>query len=161
MDCQKCPSIIFILFGYIEYMPTYLYTYSKIVTNILIGFKIKLGDRGQKFQKYTRQVTLKIFGLKVRYLISSPFGRPFFAKNTNLLALTNLTSNRYSVPSGSSADLHNEARSAEFTDGMGWMDGMGRNQKSFNFLHSLWVYRQGIYLRIHVIKNCRQHSYGF
>ena len=47
--------------------------------------------------------------------------RPFFAKNTNLLALTNLTYNRYSIPSGSSTDLHKEARSAVLTDG--WMDG--------------------------------------
>ena len=39
-----------------------------------------------------------------------------------ILALTNFTSNRYSVPSGSRADLHDDARRAEFKDGcMGWM----------------------------------------
>ena len=32
---------------------------------------------------------------------------------------------------------------------------------SFYFLHTLWVYRSGIYLLIHVIKKFRQHSYGF
>ena len=30
---------------------------------------------------------------------------------------------------------------------------------SFNY--TLWVYRYGVYLHIRVIKNCRQHSYGF
>ena len=44
----------------------------------------------------------------------------------------------------------------------GWMDGMdGISKVSFKNLHTLLVYRKGIYLLIHVIKNCRQHSYGF
>ena len=48
-------------------------------------------------------------------------------------------------------------------DGLGWwvggLDGVPNG--SFNFLHTLWVYRHGIYLVIHVVKNCYQHSYGF
>ena len=38
-----------------------------------------------------------------------------------------------------------------------WWDGLdGISKVSFNFFHTLWVYRWGIYLPIHVIKNCRQ-----
>ena len=37
---QKCPSIFFILCGYIEHVYIYLYIFSKIAANILIGFKI-------------------------------------------------------------------------------------------------------------------------
>ena len=37
---QKCPSMFFILRGYIETVYIYLYIYSKIAANILIGFKI-------------------------------------------------------------------------------------------------------------------------
>ena len=40
MEYQKCPSNFFIICGYIEHVYTYLYIYSKIVTNILIAFKI-------------------------------------------------------------------------------------------------------------------------
>ena len=55
----------------------------KIVTNILMGFKIscQVGGRGQKFQNYSRQVTFLFFDLKVHFLFSPPLGRPFFAKN--------------------------------------------------------------------------------
>ena len=51
-EYQKYPSIILILFEYIEHVYTYLDIYSKIVTNILMGFKIscQVGGRGQKFQ---------------------------------------------------------------------------------------------------------------
>ena len=59
-------------------------------------------------------MTLKIFDVKVHFLISPALGRPFFAKNNNLLALTNLTANRYSVASGSRARFTHEARRAEF-----------------------------------------------
>ena len=53
---QKCPSNFFILCEYIEHVYTYLYIYSKIVTNILMCFKIlcQVGGRGQKFQNYSR-----------------------------------------------------------------------------------------------------------
>ena len=62
------------------------------------------------------------------------------------------------LPSGSSACLkmpegHSEARSAEF-DGVGW-DGMGWDgltKVSFNFLHTLWVYRLCLYLLIQLLK---------
>ena len=52
-EYQKCPSIFF---GYIEHVYTYLYIYSKIVTIILMGFKIscQFGDCGQNFQNYCR-----------------------------------------------------------------------------------------------------------
>ena len=51
-EYQKCPSIFFILRGYIDHVYMYLYVSSKIVTNILMGFKIwcEVGGRGQKFQ---------------------------------------------------------------------------------------------------------------
>ena len=39
-EYQKCPSIFFILCGYIDHVYVYLYIYSKNVTNILMGFKI-------------------------------------------------------------------------------------------------------------------------
>ena len=65
---------------------------------------------------------MKIFSLTARFLISPQLGRPFFAKNTNYLALTNLTSNRYSVPMGSSADLHNEERCVVRMDGRDGME---------------------------------------
>ena len=56
MEYQKCPSIFFILRGCIEHLYTYLYICSKIVTNILMAFKIscQVGGRGQKFQNYSR-----------------------------------------------------------------------------------------------------------
>ena len=44
-------------------------------------------------------------------------------------------------------------------DGVGGWDRVPNG--SFKFLHTLWVYRQGIYLVINVLKNCHQHSYGF
>ena len=52
MEYKKCPSNFFILCEYIEHVYTYLYINSKIVTNILMGFKIscQVGGRGQKFQ---------------------------------------------------------------------------------------------------------------
>ena len=37
---QKCPLKFFILCGYIDKVYTYLYMSKKIVTNILMGFKI-------------------------------------------------------------------------------------------------------------------------
>ena len=51
-----CPLIFFILCEYIEDVYIYLYIYSKIVTNILMGFKIscQVGGRGPKFQNYSR-----------------------------------------------------------------------------------------------------------
>ena len=39
-EYQKCPSNLFILLPYIEHAYTYLRVYSKVVTNILMGFKI-------------------------------------------------------------------------------------------------------------------------
>ena len=42
---------------------------------------------------------------------------------------------------------------------VGWV---GRKSKvSFNFLHTLWVYRSCIYLLIYILKSCQQHCYGF
>jgi hypothetical protein len=38
---QKCPSIFFILSGYIGKVYIYLYLYSKFVTNTLMGLKIQ------------------------------------------------------------------------------------------------------------------------
>ena len=51
---QKCPSIFIILWGYIDHVYMYLCIYSKIVTNIHMGFKIwcEVGGRGQQFQNY-------------------------------------------------------------------------------------------------------------
>ena len=41
MGYQKCPSMFFILYRYIEHVYIYyLHIYSKIVINILMGFKI-------------------------------------------------------------------------------------------------------------------------
>ena len=37
---QKCPLILFIFCGYIDKVYIYLYTKKKVVTNILMGFKI-------------------------------------------------------------------------------------------------------------------------
>ena len=54
----------------------------------------------------------------------------------------------------------NRARQREF-DGMGW-GGMGRLSKvSFNFLHTLWVYRLCIYLLVLVIKVVTDILMGF
>ena len=82
-------------------------------------------------------MTLKIFVLKVRFLISPKLGRPSFAKSTNLIALTNLTSNRYSVPLGSREDLNTRPEGPSLRmdswDGMGWMDGISK--VSFNFVY--------------------------
>ena len=53
------------------------------------------------------------------------------------------------------------ARSASL---MGWMgrDGWdGISKVSFNFLHTLQVYRSCIYMLIYIFKNCHQDSYGF
>ena len=50
----------------------------------------------------------------------------------------------YNVPPGPSDYIYNEARRAEFTGGMDGMDGMGWDgvsKVSFNFLHTLCVYR--------------------
>ena len=56
---QKCPLKFFILFGYIDYIYIYIYLLIyeiKVVTNILMGFKIscQVGGRVQKFQNYSR-----------------------------------------------------------------------------------------------------------
>ena len=90
----------------------------------LYGFNelISSWGYGRKFQNYCRFVTLNVFDLKVRFLIPPPLGRAFFANNTNLLALTIMTSNLYSVPSGSRTDLH--ARLERPSLLMGYMDGM-------------------------------------
>ena len=47
-------------------------------------------------------------------------------------------SNR-NVPPGSSDYIYTTMPKAEFTDGMGWMDGVSK--VSFNFLYTLCVYR--------------------
>ena len=49
---QKCPSIFLILMYVKDHVYMYLYTYSKVVTNILMGFKIwcQVEDHRQKFQ---------------------------------------------------------------------------------------------------------------
>ena len=51
MEYQKCPSNFFILCEYIEDVYTYLYIFSKIVTKILMDFKIlcQVGGHRQKF----------------------------------------------------------------------------------------------------------------
>ena len=57
----------------------------------------------------------------------------------------------YSVPSGSRADLHDEARRAEFTDGMGWMDEMdARGIKSVLQFSSYFIgrYIENVYLYV-------------
>ena len=48
-------------------------------------------------------------------------------------------------------------------DGMGWggMGWDGVSKVSFNFLHTLWVYRSCICILIYIVKSCHQHSYGF
>ena len=50
-------------------------------------------------------------------------------------------------------------------EGRVWWDGLdgwdGSSKVSFKNLHTLLVYRSGIYLLIHVIKNCHQDSYRF
>ena len=53
---QKCPLILFIFCVYIDKIYIYLYTKKKVVTNILMGFKIwcQVGGRDKKFQIYTR-----------------------------------------------------------------------------------------------------------
>ena len=53
-EYQKCPSIFFKVFEFIENVYTYLDIYSKIITNILMGFRIscQVGGRGPKFQNY-------------------------------------------------------------------------------------------------------------
>ena len=54
---------------------------------------------------------------------------------------------------------YGEARSAELYGWDGW-DGISK--VSFNFVHTLWVYRTFMcILIIYVLKNCHQHSYGF
>ena len=49
----------------------------------------------------------------------------------------------YSVPSGFRADLHArpEGPSLMGWDGMGWDGWDGISKVTFNFLHTLWVYR--------------------
>ena len=62
-------------------------------------------------------------------------------------ALTNFTSNRYSVPSGSRTDLHDETPRAEFTDG--WMNGTGY-QKCPSIFFILCRYIDHIYIYIYI-----------
>ena len=69
----------------------------------------------------------------------------FFSKFDAFLVQPFLMSSKHlQCPFGVQGNLHDEARRAEFTDGMGW-DGMGWmdgiSKVSFNFLHTLWVYR--------------------
>ena len=60
-EYQKCPSIFFILCGYIDKLNTYLYILLKIVPNILMGFKIlcQVEDFEYFFQNYNIYVFLK------------------------------------------------------------------------------------------------------
>ena len=113
-------------------------------------------------------MTLKIFNLKVRFLITSALGRTFFAKNwrnTKSCAEAHKTLNfrvsTFSVPSGSRADLHPRPEGPSLRmDGMGWMDAISK--VSFKFLYTLWVYRTCIYLLIYIVlKKFHQNSYGF
>ena len=46
MEYQKCASNLFILCEYIEHVYIFLYIYSKIFTNILMGFKIFMSGWG-------------------------------------------------------------------------------------------------------------------
>ena len=46
MGYQKCPSNFFILCEPLDHVHICLYTYSKIVTNILMGFKLRYQFRG-------------------------------------------------------------------------------------------------------------------
>ena len=52
MEYQKCPSNFFIFCELLKNVYTYLFIYSKIVTNILMDFKIscQVGGRGQNFK---------------------------------------------------------------------------------------------------------------
>ena len=64
---QKGPLILFIFCGYIE-KGIYLLIYEKkVVTNILMGFKIscQVGGRVQKFQNYVMKVTFLFLVLKL------------------------------------------------------------------------------------------------
>ena len=56
---QKCPSMFFLLYEYLDNVYVNLNIYKKIVTNILMGFKIwcQVGGRGQNFQMYRRYMT--------------------------------------------------------------------------------------------------------
>ena len=59
----------------------------------------------------------------------------------------------YNVPPGSSANPYGEARSAEFDGTGGQVDGSdGISQVSFNFFHTLWVYRLYIYILLYEMK---------
>ena len=64
----------------------------------------------------------------------------------------NFRLSNHNVPPGPSANPYGEARRAEF-DGTGWKGGTGgtggRSRKvSFNFVHTLWVFRTYIYIYI-------------
>ena len=52
---QMCPSMLFILYGYMEYVYIciYIYMYFRVVTNILMGFKIRcqVGSVGKPFSQ--------------------------------------------------------------------------------------------------------------
>ena len=54
MGYRKCPLIFLILYTYIEHGYIYLYIFSKIITKILMGFKIscEVGEWECDFQDY-------------------------------------------------------------------------------------------------------------
>ena len=139
-------------------------------------FDVKLGSWPNDFQNHTRGdgilkngsqlhrptvffwgIILKIFFLLVRINLK----RIYFFNFRRFNFLVNFFWScplPYSLPSGFSASLTTEARSAELS---GW-DEMGLSSKvSFNFLYIMWVYRKCICLLIFMFKNCHQHCHGF
>ena len=109
-----------------------------------LSFFIRVSSSIMKIHSFFRKIS------KTCFAAQNPILK--FASETHVhgvilkivLALTNFTSNRDSVPSGSRSDLHDEARRAEFTkcwmgwDGMGY--GMDRNQKCPSIFFILCTY---------------------
>ena len=94
------------------------------------SFKIwcQVGGRGQKFQNYSRYVTFLLVGLKVRLgFFINDFTKDFTTGDFTIFygfvkKLVQKNQYTYNVPSGPSANPYGEARSAEFDGvGSGWV----------------------------------------
>ena len=144
--------------------------YSKFVTNFVMGLKIwsQVGELGFDFQNYHKYVCFLKIMLKVRFPKNTSDNRPFFNFLSNLSKILIFSENSFkgisfvkltpftflsSILSFSEISFKGisfiklNPRLVLFDV---WWDGVGsgrvgrESKVSFNFLHSLWVYRSCI-----------------
>ena len=132
-------NFVYILNVYRSFIQIYLYRYiyySQFFTRIFIRFKIwwQVGKWGSLISKLQYACAFSYFWCKYSLL-----NHVHIVVLKITLAVTNLASNRYNLPSGSRVDLHLTARNSEFNEYiLGMSVSLPQSKREFGYsIHQL------------------------